>query len=189
MYTNQYLIEDFNKKYGWNLRFYDMDIVLTYVTLVPLLNRELGTNFVVEDKYKEQAEKIKTYKRVYGNGYHEPQRVTLLKKRLYEDLWELNTFTGGCPTTYGSDWSKERLLDFYNALRSTLSAHPKLFLESFRNIMLDDPRFCWNYNSIMQRAIDHYKPFLEHDEMLEVIVESCNVVMKNIDFRGFDLHY
>lgn len=189
MFTNQYYLTEWNEKYKTDIRLYDMDIVLSYVTLVPLVNRELGTNIVVEDKYKEQAEKIMTYKNVYGNPYHEPRRTTKLRKWLYDDKWEMNYFEGVCPTCWDG-LTREMILDYVNALHSTLEEHPKLFLESFRNILGFNPKFCCNYNEIMQRAIDHYKPFLEREEMLKEIADGCNLVMaNNRDFRGFNLRY
>lgn len=185
--TNQYYLTEWNKKYNTNIRLYDMDIVLTYVTLVPFVNRELGTNFEIEEKYKEQAEKIMPYKSVYGNYYHVPQRVTELRKWKYEDKWEMRLFSGICPTSW-DHLTREDILDYLNALHSVLDEHPNIFFESFKNVMEYNPKYCYNYNEIMQGAIDHYKPFLNKEEMMKEIADSCNLVMaNNRDFRGFNL--
>ena len=187
MFTNQYLLEDWNKKYNSEVRLYDMDIVLTYVTLVPFVNRELGTNYVVEEKYAEQAEKIMVYKNVYGNVYHLPQRVTRLRKWKYDDKWEMLLFSGICPICWDC-LTREQILDYLNALHSELERRPKMFFDSFKAIMEYNPLHCFNYNEIMQDAIDYYKPFIDKDELLNEIVNACNLVMaNNYDFKGFDL--
>ena len=189
MMTNQYYLTEWNKKYNTDVRMYDMDFVLTYVTLVPLVNRELGTSFEVEEKYKEQAEKILKVKLVFGNGYHTPQRVTLLRKWKYDEKWEMNTFSGICPICWDG-LTKEKILDYLNAIHNVLEEHPNIFLESFKAIMTEYTKYSYTYNKTMQDTINLYKPFLDRDEMEKIIIDTCNSVMAtNRDFRGFNLQY